>query len=235
MTPPPTGRVPAWPDVLLWLETTDAIIRGLGHGLNNRALALGATIESLEPKRPVGPQLAAGLSREVERLSEQLRQMRTLPVALEREVMPLLLRDVLTAAIQLHRSHAVVGQIPVYLEGSVDAPPVLASESALIHATLVALTGLKQFAAPGGVVRVTYAGTAETATIQFVSQRDPMDDHEGADRVGVIRPTSLASALLHGAQVEIEQELTDDAVTMTWTLPSLRAMRRRAREAAALH
>ncbi len=227
------GREPTWADVLLWFDTIDAIVRGLGHSLNNRALALGATIESLDPKRPVGKTIATGLSHEAERLSEQLRQFRALPFAIDREPMPLLLRDVLSTAIQLHRSHASLGDIPVYLEGAQDAPPVLVPESALLHATLVTLTALKGFAAPGGVLRVRCSGTSDQAELTFRAERESEAVRVPTASGGVIAPMALAAALLGSAALEIEQELGPESVTVTWWLPSLREMRRRSRVAVA--
>lgn len=227
------GRTPTWPDVLLWFETLDPIVRGLSHGLNNRALALSATIESLDPKRPVGQQLASGLTRESERLSEQLRQLRGLPFSIEREPMPLLLRDVLSAALHLHRSHATLGDVPVYLDGVAEAPPVLAPESALMHAALVTLTALKRYVAPGGLVRVHVAGSPDVAEVRFVAQRDPSDDHSDTDADLLIRPASLATALLGNGLLEIDQRISADVAELQWSMPSLRAMRRRAREATA--
>ncbi len=231
---PGSVREPMWSDVQGWFETIDAIIRGLGHGLNNRALALSATIESLDPKRPVGQHIGNALTRESERLTEQLRQLRALPFAIEREPMPLLLRDVLTAAMQLHRSHASLGDVPVYLEGSVDAPPVLAPESALLHATLVTLTSLKQFAAPGGLVRLTFSGTPDQVEIVLMAQRDPGDERATIASDLLVKPTALAAALLAGSSLEIDQRIGLTTASVTWTLPSLREMRRRAREAKAL-
>lgn len=232
---PGSDREPVWADVVLWFETIDAIVRGLGHGLNNRALALGATIESMDPKRPVGQQLASGLAREAERLTDQLRQLRALPFAIEREPMPLLLRDVLSAAIQLHHAHASLGEIPAYLEGTAETPPVLVAESALLHSALVTLTALKAFAAPGGIVRITCSGSPDQAVVTFVAQRDPTDTHDEFPQRALIKPTALTAALLTGALLEIEQRIGCDSVTVIWTLPSLKAMRRRTREMAAAH
>ncbi len=230
---PGSVREPVWSDVVLWFETIDAIIRGLGHALNNRALALGATIESMDPKRPVGQQLASGLARETERLTDQLHQLRVLPFSIEREPMPLLLRDVLSAAIHLHRAHASLGDIPAYLEGSAETPPVLAPESALMHAALVTLTALKVFASPGGIVRITCSGNSDQAEVTFVAQRDPTDAPDAFAQRALIKPTALTAALLSSALLEIEQQIGHDAVTVIWTLPSLKAMRRRTREMAA--
>ncbi len=230
----PSGRTPSWPDVLLWFETLDPIVRGLGHGLNNRALALSATIESLDPKRPVGQQLATSLARESERLGEQLRQFRGLPFSLEREPMPLLLRDVMTVAMHLHRAHSALGDVPVYVEGAADAPPVLAPESALLHASLVTLTALKRYVMPGGVVRVHVAGSPEVAEVWFTAQRDPHDDHAATDAALLIQPASLTSALLGAAFFEMDLRIGPDAAQVRWSAPSLRAMRRMARESAVL-
>jgi hypothetical protein len=231
MTPATSGpRAPAWADVLLWFETIDAIVRGLGHSLNNRALALGATIESLDPKRPVGQAVANGLSREAERLTDQLRQLRSLPFASAHEAMPLLVRDVLSAAMQLHRSHSSLGDIATYLEGSSDTPPVLAPESSLQHAVLVTLTALKRFVAPSGVVRITYSGTPEVAEIVFQALRDPSDVADPESVQALVKPTALAAALLGTSMLSIDQRITPDSATLTWSFPSLKAMRRRSRE-----
>ena len=223
-------REPAWRDVCAWFETIDAIIRGLGHALNNRALALSATIESLDPKRPIGNTLSVGLTREAERLTEQLRQLRALPFTVAAEPMPLLLSDVLASAIQLHRTHASLGNVPVYLEATASAPPVLAPESSLIHALLVLLSALKTHASPGGVVRIGCDGTPEAVVITFQSQRDPADAHEPSNGGALIQAAALASALLAATRLEIEQEIGPDSATVTWQLPSLKAMRKRLRE-----
>ncbi|MES3034878.1 MAG: hypothetical protein V4813_12840 [Gemmatimonadota bacterium] len=228
------AREPAWRDVSAWFETIDAIIRGLGHALNNRALALSATIESLDPKRPIGTTLSAGLTREAERLTEQLRQLRALPFAVASEPMPLLLPDVLAAAIQLHRTHASLGNVPVYLEGTASAPPVLAPESSLVHATLVLLTALKAHASPGGVVRIGCDGSPDAVVITFQSQRDPADVDQSAPGAALVQAVSLAAALLSSAQIEIEQEIGPESAIVTWRLPSLKAMRKRLREQAAV-
>lgn len=224
------SRDPAWPDVLLWFDTIDGILRGLGHSLNNRALALGATLEALDPKRPVGSQAAGALARESERLTEHLRQLRNLPFAADREPMPLLLREVLTSALQLHRSHASVGDVSCFLEGAADAPPILAPEASMVHATLVQLTALKGFAAPGGVVRVSFGGTPERATITFTAERDPDASDRPAGSVSLVQPTALASALLRSSRLEISQQLSPDTAKVEWSMPSLRAMRKLARE-----
>ena len=231
--PMPPGREPAWRDVVTWFETIDAILRGLAHSLNNRALALNATIESLDARRPLGDQMTSALAGEGERLTEQLRQLRALPFSVEEAPMPLLPRDVITTAVELHRSHASLGDIPVYLEGTAEAPPVLAPEPAMVHAILVTLTALKRFVAPGGVVRIRYAGTSEWAEISFSALRDPSGDVRDEEAtLGLVRPTALATALLAGALLETEQRIGGDAAVIVWVMPSLRAMRRRGRAVA---
>ncbi len=226
-------RDPAWRDVCAWFETIDAIVRGLGHALNNRALALSATIESLDPKRPIGSTLSSGLTREAERLTEQLRHLRALPFAVGAESMPLLLSDVLASAIQLHRAHASLGNVPVYLEGTAATPPVLAPESSLVHATLVLLTALKAHASPGGVVRIGCDGTPDAVVITFQSQRDPADVNAVTNGAAMIQATSLAAALLSAAQLQMEQEIGPESATVTWQLPSLKSMRKQLRAQAA--
>jgi len=230
----PTGREPAWRDVVAWFETIDAIVRGLTHSLNNRALALNATIESMDAKRPIGEQLTLALAREGERLTEQLRHLRALPFALDSVPMPLLPRDVITTAIELHRSHTSLGEIPVYLEGTAEAPPVLVPESPMLHAVLVTLTALKKFVAPGGVVRIRYGGTSERSEIVFSALREPgSEERDPQAALGLVRSTSLATALLTAMLLETEQRISADAAVISWGMPSLREMRRLQREASA--
>jgi len=123
--------------------------------------------------------------------------------------------------------------VPVYLEGAAEAPPVLAPESSLVHAMLVLLTALKAFAAPNGVVRVYFEGTAEELVVRFEALRDPGDVHEGSGGAVLVRPTALAAALLQGAGLETSQQLGPEVARVVWVLQSLKVMRRRGREAAA--
>ena len=239
---PPAARAPhappslAWPDVLLWLETIDALLRGFGHGLNNRALALGATVESLDARRPLGSQATSALSREVQRLTEQLRQLRQLPFSRELEPMPLLVPDVLGVAVQLHRAHATVGEVSCFVGGAAETPPVLVPESALVHAVLVTLTGLKHFAGATGVVRVRHqpgpAGDGSDVAIHWIAERE-LAGARHAEPVPpdtLVRPAVIAGALLGPSAPRVTTRLALARAEVTWVLPSLRAMRRRERE-----
>lgn len=227
----------AWPDVLLWLETIDALLRGFGHGLNNRALALGATVESLDARRPLGSQATSALSREVQRLTEQLRQLRQLPFSREREPMPLLVADVLGVAVQLHRAHATVGEVSCYVTGGSDTPPVLAPESAMVHAVLVTLTGLKRFAGSTGVVRLRHApgpaGDGSDVAIRWTAERElaTARQSEPVPADVLVRPAVVAGALLGPSAPRVTQRLSPVRAEVTWVLPSLREMRRRERAA----
>lgn len=227
----------AWPDVLLWLETVDAILRGFGHGLNNRALALGATVESLDARRPLGSQATSALSREVQRLTEQLRQLRQLPFSRELEAMPILIPDVLATAVLLHRQHATVGEVSCYVAGGSDTPPVLAAESALVHAILVTMTGLKQFAGPTGVVRILHGpGPSADGTdvqVRFLAEREALlaRSAEPVRPEALVRPAVVAEALLGASRPAVTQRVEPTRAEVRWVLPSLREMRRREREA----
>ncbi len=225
-----------WSDVLLWLETVDALLRGFGHGLNNRALALGATVESLDARRPLGSQATSSLSREVQRLTEQLRQLRQLPFSRELEPMPLLVGDVLGVAVALHRAHATVGETSCYVSGGSDTPPVLAGESALVHAVLVTLTGLKRYAGATGVVRIAHGpGDAAGAwvSIRFSAEREAAQVRslEPVAPEVLVRPAVIAGTLLGASRPRVTLRVAPARAVVAWTLPSLREMRRREREA----
>jgi len=176
----PGSRQPAWADVLAWLATTDAIIHGLGHALNNRALAISSTIDAMDAAQPLGAELAAALTGEIQRLTGLLRALRSVPVHAAALPLPVLLKDVAATAIELHRHHASLGDVPVTLTGSDEAPPVLVVEPLFVHAMLVTLTSLKRFAGPGGAVRVTYGGTAEEAQLTMAAWRGPSGAPDGA-------------------------------------------------------
>jgi hypothetical protein len=220
------SRDPSWSDALLWMETLDALIRGLGHALNNRALSLSATLQSLDARRAVGTQTSTALTREAERLTDHLRHLRTLPFAAGSTPMPVLPRDVLAAAIRLHRCHAHVGDVSCYLSAAPETPPILVSESEFTHTALVQLTALKQFVAPGGVVRVACTGSATDATIRFIAARDVGMPPDASAASALLRPVSLVSALLHRARGRAALHTSPSRVEVVWTLPSLRVARR---------
>jgi hypothetical protein len=101
-----------------------------------------------------------------------------------------------------------------------------------MHATLVTLTALKGFAAPGGVLRVKCTGTTDQAELTFRAERETAAGRVPTASGDVIPPMALAAALLSSSALQVEQELGPEFVTVTWWLPSLKAMRRMAREAA---
>jgi hypothetical protein len=235
------ASTPQWAELAFWLETSDAILRGLGHGLNNRATALSATVESLDPRRAMGSAMTASLSRESQRLSEQVQDLRLLTFGRGAEAMPLLPGDVLHSAVRLHRFHASVGEVACYLEPSSEVPPVLARESALLHASLTQLTASKSFAGRGGVVRVVLSGTSDRAEVRFIADRAvdesgamgqmPDPDASAPDPRALVLPARLAATQLAHADVQIAQDFGARRAVVQWVMPSLREMRRRQREA----
>lgn len=223
------------PELAFWLETSDAILRGLGHALNNRATALSATVESLDPRRAVGSALTASLSRESQRLSDQVRDLRLLSFGVGAEVMPVLLGDVLQSAVRLHRFHTGVGEVACYLEVSSDAPPVLAREAAVLHACLAQLSASKGFAGRGGVVRVVLSGSGTRAEVRFIADRavdEPADSEAAGDPRALVLPSRLAATQMRHAGVQVAQDIGARRAVVQWVLPSLREMRQRARDAA---
>ncbi len=228
----PGPREPAWADVLSWLETTDAITHGLAHALSNRALAISATIDAQDPAQPLGDDIATALAAEVQRLTTLLRALRAIPVHAADAPLPVLLKDVAAAAIDLHAHHATLGDVTVTLAGHDDAPPVLVVEPLFVHAMLVTLTALKRFAAPGGVVRITCGGTPDEAQLTLSATRDAGVVADGT-APPPMAPSDLPGALLSAAGLEVEQTLGRGSCSLLWALPSLREARRRAREAAA--
>ena len=223
-------HAPAWADVLCWMETTDAIMRGLGHALSNRILAVSSTIEALDPAQAPGEETCTALSAELQRLTGELRALRALPVHAAEAPLPVLLKDVAATAIALHAHHPTLGDVTVTLTGSDETPPVLVVEPLLVHAMLVTLTALKAFAAPGGEVRLEYAGTPAEAQLTLSATRDPGRAGDVA-ALPAMPGGDLPMALLSGAGMQVEQVVGRGRSAVVWALPSLREARRRAREA----
>jgi hypothetical protein len=195
-----------------WRTISEELLQGLVHALNNRVAALSAFVELArlgdEDGDPltVLPEEIAHLHR-VNALFALLPERRSEPEAVE-------LRAVLDDAIRLHEHHPRLrgGQVDVALEGAPDA--VRAPRWALLRATVMLVHAAKREAdsVRGRVAVVRVRGDDDAVAVHVATSATPSAD-------------LVAYAARCGGSVERMNE------ELVLTLPSLRALRRRERDA----
>jgi len=126
---------------LSWLETSDAVLRGLNHEFSNRlSLArlspqLSALLASGEPGMQ---QIAADVDRS-EDLLHLLRLYRLMVFASTEQPEPLLVSDIVVDAADLFKHHTTFRDLDVRVNPDTTIPPVLMSQAGLTQAVLLLL------------------------------------------------------------------------------------------------
>jgi hypothetical protein len=218
----------------VWERETDAVLRGLAHALSNRVAALVLSAGELtDPDTDVAAEAASRVVREGERLREIDRVLKLLPRDRRAREEALELREVVDAAVALHRQRADLRDREVRVTVDAGVLPVRVERAALMRA-LVLLLAVATRPAEGDDVLVRVAGDAERAWVEITTeddgaQRAATDDSAEADRAERAARVDAAAALLRAMQGEVEQDARG-----AWraVLPSLPELRRREREAA---
>jgi nitrogen-specific signal transduction histidine kinase len=124
-----------------WLETSDAVLRGLNHEFSNRlSLArlspqLSALLASGEPGMQ---QVAADVDRS-EDLLHLLRLYRLMVFASSEQAEPVLVSDIVVDSVDLFKHHTTFRDLDVRVIPDTTIPPVLMSPGALTQAVLLLL------------------------------------------------------------------------------------------------
>ena len=121
-----------------WLQTTDAVLRGIAHHLSNRTGTIGAVAEALIAAKPDDP-LVAALAREAAELDLTLRALRLMSLEPGREAEPVRPADLLADARRLLAMHGDARDAVVDTGALDAAPPVRVRVGPAVHALLVAL------------------------------------------------------------------------------------------------
>jgi hypothetical protein len=127
----------------VWREVLDELLRGVAHALSNRVATVSAAAYLASGGEPLDPDMAAALSAESERLERLLGDVRLLPAPMNAGVEPVMLTDAITQAVDLHRHHLGLREIPIRVHSEASTPPVAINPVALTHVLLVMLTALR--------------------------------------------------------------------------------------------
>ena len=154
-----------------WLDTSDAVMRGLNHEFSNRlSLArltpqLTALLAAGEP----GMQKAAAEADRSEDLLHLLQLYRLMVFASSEQPEALLVSDNLASAIELFRHHMTFRDLDVRVNADATIPPVLLPSVALTQALLLLLCAAARHVAmaPGdtGTLVVDFSATPDSVRI----------------------------------------------------------------------
>jgi len=207
---PQSDRAPVGDD---WRTLSDELLQGLVHALNNRVAALSAFVELAKLGDEEGDPLTV-LPAEIAQLLRVNALFALLPER-KGEAEALELRAVLDDAIRLHEHHPRLRarQVDLIFEGAPGA--VRAPRWALVRAMVMLVHAAKRDAEsnPGrGGARIRVAGDDESVAVRLTT-------------TAALSPDLEALAARCGGRAA----RAGDEVVLT--LPSLRALRRREREA----
>ena len=165
-----------------WLETSDAVLRGLNHEFSNRlSLArltpqLTALLASGEP----GMQRVAADVDRPDDLLHLLRLYRLMIFGTSEQPEPLLVSDNIVDAADLFRHHTAFRDLDVRVNANATIPPVLMATSSLTQALLLLLCAAARRVAVG-------RGDTATLVVDFASTADSVIisvSMEGSARTG---------------------------------------------------
>jgi nitrogen-specific signal transduction histidine kinase len=167
-----------------WLETSDAVIRGLNHEFSNR-LSLARLAPQLSAMIATAEHAMHGLAESganSEDLLNLLRLYRLMVFDTTEPAEPLLVSDVLADAIDLFKHHATFRDMEVRVIADDTIPPVLMNPGALSRAVLLLLSAaarqLPAAHADTGAIALGFA--ADANAVRVVAKAVDSDTSESA-------------------------------------------------------
>ena len=210
-----------------WLTLSDALLRGVGHAMNNRAAALSAVVQVLAATGPEGP-LESALRSETGRLQRVVELLRLLPRRWESEPEPVLIGELVPSAIELLALHSDLPETRYAWEAEGGLSPVLIEPSLLIHVLCLLGTAAANEAARTGARAVTFRGSGSEDAVRvdiLLGESDERLADPAAPGAG--EDPMAAAALLARAGGELTME-NEGELRLSFILPTLGAARRRA-------
>ena len=221
-----SGELPDAPAEGAWLAVSDALLRGVGHAMNNRAAALSAVVQVLASEAE-GP-LEGALRAETERLQRAVELLRLLPRRWDAEPEPVLVDDLMRSAIELLTLHSDLPETRYEWTSDGALPPILVEPSLLTHVLCLLGTVAARAAARTGARAVAFHGSS-TGDVVRVEISVGEGREGGAERAEAEERVhaGAAEALLARAGGSFRME-TEGGLRMTFSLPTLAEARRRA-------
>jgi hypothetical protein len=209
-----------------WLVVSDALLRGVGHAMNNRAAALSAVVQVLATDAQ-GP-LEGALRSETERLQRVVELLRLLPRRWDSEPEPVLVEDLMPNAIELLSLHSDLPETRYDWRADEPLPPVLAEPSLLTHVLCLLGTVAAREAAQTGARAVAFRGTSTGDVVRVeISLGEANAAYAIPGEPAEATDAGAAEALLARAGGSFRME-TEGGLRMSFSLPTLAEARRRA-------
>jgi hypothetical protein len=208
-----------------WLALSDALVRGVGHAMNNRIAALSAVVQVLTTSGQGGP-LVDALAVEAQRLLRTADLMRLLPRRWDAEAEPVLLPEVIRSAMELLPLHADLPDLTYVWQSDAELPPVLSEPSLLAHTACMMMACAAEEAARSGATRILIRGTSGPETVSLsVGPESGWAEYPPAVSDGESGEWALERlARRAGGELRVEKE------GLVLEMPTLSEARRRQRE-----
>lgn len=225
--PRPGGR--AEPLAEAWLSVSDALLRGVGHALNNRVAALSAVVQVLAATGPGGP-LHDALGEETARLQRAVELMRLLPRRWDSPPEPVLVPDAVREALEILPLHPDLPSLRYEWSYEGELLPVLVEPTLLTHAICLIGGAAGEAAARSGGAEVRFHGRGSETHVS-VEISAGVEGVEGEVREeGAVADPASAAPLVERAGGELRVlERTPGRVRVELVLPTLAEARRRER------
>ena len=211
----------------LLLET---VLGGVAHSLSNRITALGSVAEELRVAPEDAAELADLVGGEAARCESLVRQLRALSGSHRERAEALLVEDLLADA----RAICQEGRYRIpgdwRLELAPGLPPVWACRTDLVQLlTAILVVALHQAGPAPASASITARADERTVTLAVRAEGRPREEGARAvDVEGLIRDAADA-----GTSLRVDAAGPARTITLTLTLPTLKEIRRREREAQA--
>ena len=147
-----------------WLTVSDALLRGVGHALNNRVAALSAVVQVLAATGEGGP-LHDAMSSETLRLQRAVELIRLLPRRWDSPAEPVLVGDAVRDAMEILPLHPDLPSLRYEWAPEGELLPVLVEPTLLTHALCLVGLAAGEVAAHAGVPVVSFAGYGEESEV----------------------------------------------------------------------
>lgn len=145
----------------VWLEVSDALIRGTHHELNNRIASLSGLEQVMQSGGGLTPRLAEAMGDELRRMRSAIGLLGRMPTALPGPASAMRLQDAAANVLELIPLHSTLRGRAVELRCEGDPPPTRADSSAVQRSLLVMIAAASRSTSPHEAERIVVECGAE--------------------------------------------------------------------------